>query len=76
MNLNPGDKVHYVPSHATNPDQFENGIVKEGDTHDQDCVRVVYHCNEDWENYKDYTAALTYIRDLRSGWIEKDELKF
>ena len=75
MEFKPGDKVHYISEYAITPDQYENGIVKEGDTYDQNAVRVVYHCNGDWENYKDYTGALTYIRELRPGWIEKQELE-
>lgn len=27
-------------------------------------VRVVYHCNNEWDNYQDYTAALTPINQL------------
>lgn len=62
-----GAAVCYQPSYMP-LDKFENGIVKEIPTDSSDCVRVVYHCGEDWENYKNYTGALTNIRDLELGW--------
>ena len=30
---------------------------------------VVYHCNDDWDNYRDYTAASTDNQELLHGWI-------
>ena len=36
----------------------------------EDTVRVVYHCNNDWDNYRNYTAATTNIIDLKIGWDE------
>lgn len=62
-----GDKVYYQPSHYEK-DRFENGIVKEIPDWSVDSVRVVYNCAKDWENYENYTAALTNIRDLFPGW--------
>jgi len=59
-----GDKVHYNPIHGPT----ENGIVKEIPHHSLNEVRVVYHCGGEWENFKDYTAALTRVRDLEYGW--------
>ena len=32
------------------------------------CVRVVYNCAGDWDNFKNYTAALTNLSDLKLGW--------
>lgn len=60
-----GDKVCYQPSHYP-PDRWENGMVKAvvGDC----SLRVVYSCNGDWKNFKDYTGALTNTRDLTEGW--------
>lgn len=63
-----GDKVHYQPEHYKEQDKFENGIVKGIPTHTDEAVRVVYNCNNDWNNYKDYTSALTNLRDLNIGW--------
>lgn len=57
-----GEKVHYVPPYG----KIENGIVKE--VRDEICF-VVYNCDNDWKNYKDYTAASTYKRNLEKGWI-------
>jgi len=67
-----GDEVHYAPGHLEAV-EYENGIVKEvpDQTSDitKDKVRVVYNCGDDWENYREYTAALTDVKDLRRGWI-------
>lgn len=61
--LNPGDKVMYVPSHG-NP---EKGIVKSlCDNHHY--VFVVYKCGGNWDDYQNYTAARTAIADLKKGW--------
>jgi hypothetical protein len=65
--LKVGDKVHYQPDHYGD-EKWENGIIKEIPAWSLDSVRVVYNCGGDWENYKEYTSALTNIRDLRLGW--------
>ncbi len=72
--LKVGDKVCYQPEHY-GPGEFENGIVKEipsfaADPADEyyGCVRVVFNCAGDWENYTNYTSALTNLRDLKLGW--------
>lgn len=62
-----GSKVYYQPSHYSE-NEWENGIVKEIPNHTNDAVRVVYNCNDDWANYKNYTSALTNIRDLKLNW--------
>lgn len=64
-----GDRVHYKPAYSK---REENGIVKEINTGDigPDSVRVVYNCAGDWDNYQNYTSALTQITDLRLGWRE------
>ena len=63
--FNVGDKVHYISFKGSTP---ENGIVKS--LHDDDDkVFVVYHCGDEWSNYKNYTAALTNINQLKKGWI-------
>jgi hypothetical protein len=62
-----GDKVRYQPEHYG--DRFENGIVKEIPEHDKFVLRVVYNCLDDWDNYRNYTAAITNIRDIKKGWL-------
>lgn len=63
-----GDKVYYQPDHYKDEDEYENGIVKEIPGHSSDSIRVVYNCGGDWNNYKDYTSALTNVRDLYLNW--------
>ena len=64
--LRVGDKVHYQPEHYG--EDYENGIIKEIPEHNLDAVRVVYNCAGNWKKYKDYTSALTNLRDLKLGW--------
>lgn len=64
--LKVGDKVYYQPDHYSE-DKWENGMVKEIPDF-PDHVRVVYNCAGDWNNFKNYTSALTHIRDLKLGW--------
>ena len=65
-----GDKVHYQPLHylTAEPEKWENGIVKEIPEHTTVYARVVYNCAGDWENYQNYTSALTSADDLYLGW--------
>lgn len=65
--LKVGDKVCYQPDHYSE-DRWENGMVKEIPEFTTTSVRVVYNCDGDWDNYKNYTSALTHIRDLKLGW--------
>lgn len=67
-----GDKVYYQPSHYQ-PDKWENGMVKEIPEHSLNSIRVVYNCNEDWKNFRNYTSALTNISDLKLGWKSEVE---
>lgn len=62
-----GDKVHYQPSHY-GPDKWENGMIKEIPDHTNTSVRVVYNCAGDWDNFKNYTSAMTSLKDLELGW--------
>jgi len=57
-----GDKVTYI-SH----NKKEHGIVKWFP--DNKHAFVVYHCDNNWNNYKEYTAARTETNDLEHGWI-------
>lgn len=65
--LRVGDYVHYQPDHYDN-DEWENGIIKEIRSDNLEAVFVVYNCAGKWEDYRDYTAALTNLRDLKMGW--------
>lgn len=62
MSFKVGEDVHYVGHNKT-----ENGRVKEID-YGQQTAFVVYHCNNDWNNYRNYTATLTNLSDLKIGW--------
>lgn len=62
-----GDQVHYQPDHYAD-DEWENGIIKEIRNNKIDGVWVVYNCNGNWDNYKDYTGALTNLCDLKLEW--------
>ena len=70
--LKVGDKVHYQPEHYGEI-RWENGLIKEipklaPKIVGYSCVRVVYNCAGNWANFKDYTSALTNLRDLKLGW--------
>ena len=65
FNPKPGDKVTYIKKYA-----IDHGIVKE--MVDDSRAFVVYNCNKDWKNYKDYTGQSTNLVDLREGWMEKE----
>jgi len=58
-----GEKVQYITSY-----KVEKGIVKS--ISDESHVFVVYHCGDDWDNYRDYTASRTNINYLILGWPE------
>jgi len=47
---------------------YENGMVKEVPDHTNTSVRVVYNCAGDWDNFMNYTSALTHLSNLRLGW--------
>lgn len=47
-------------------------MVKEIPDHTTDSVRVVYNCGDDWNNFKNYTSALTNLRDLKLGWKHEE----
>lgn len=67
MELKPGDKVHYCPTHYQENGRFENGIVKSIHP-SKEAAFVVYNCNGEWHRIHDYTAACTMNEDLRKGW--------
>ena len=60
MQLQVGDKVTYKTKYKK-----ERGIVKSISP----CLFfAVYNCNQDWENYANYTAQGTRPQDLVKGW--------
>jgi len=61
MTFEVGEKVTYVT-----PYKKEKGIVKS--IASEDSTFVVYHCGDEWDNYKEYTAARTQNKDLIKGW--------
>ncbi len=63
--LQPGDKVTYLAHPGA---KYEHGIVK-SNTSNPHQVFVVYKCNGNWDNYQNYTAALTDVGSLEHGWI-------
>lgn len=58
-----GSYVTYTAQHG----KQEKGIVK-SITEDGQAAFVVYHCNDDWENYYNYTGARTELTNLHYGW--------
>jgi hypothetical protein len=62
--LSIGTKVHYCPKFGDK----ENGIVK-GFNFEESIVFVVYKCNGDWANYRNYTGCATNLSDLKLGWV-------
>jgi hypothetical protein len=59
-----GDRVYYQSKHKSSVDK---GIVK-SIADSKEAVFVVYACNQDWDNYQDYTGVRTRIEDLFYGW--------
>jgi len=68
--LQVGMPVRYQPAHYTE-EEWENGIIKEIREGKTDGVWVVYNCAGNWDEYQDYTSALTNLRDLKIGWRGK-----
>jgi hypothetical protein len=64
-----GDKVHY--DYFKDKEGFEscpeNGVVKQ--IVSGGFVRVVYHCDNNWDRFEDYTSALTCVESLYYGWV-------
>jgi len=60
--LSVGCKVHYTSGTF----EHENGIVK---SWSKDIAYVVYKCNNDWDNYQNYTGCATSLEDLTLGWV-------
>ena len=58
-----GQMVHYTPRFG----DTENGVVKSKHPN-LDAYFVVYKCDGNWDNYSNYTAALTDTENLKDGW--------
>jgi len=65
--LSVGDKVCYIPYDGCPKEKYEEGIVKSTSAYTTK-VFVVYHCDGNWEDYMNYTGALTDINQLKLGW--------
>ena len=63
MSFKVGQKVTYLTEH-----KCEHGIVKS--VAGESVVFVVYYCNNDWDNYQNYTGAMTATKYLEDGWLE------
>lgn len=62
--LTEGTKVTYVHGKAK-----EHGIIKSFPKEDPHHAFVVYHCDDDWEDYESYTGQRTQINHLKPGWL-------
>lgn len=60
--LEVGDYVTYVSNNT-----YEIGRIKRF-TEFKGFIFVVYYCNNDWDNYQDYTGILTNKDSLKIGW--------
>ena len=54
-----GRWVAYIDSNF--PDKWEIGRIK---SWNNTCIHVVYKCNEEWGNYKNYTGVATDPEEL------------
>lgn len=57
-----GDYVDYVPFPGCDVEQIKRGRVKS--IQDSNHYFVVYNCNNEWNNYKNYTAQRTHINNI------------
>jgi|SRR6185503_17824480 len=62
-----GTKVYYTTPYG----KKSNGIVKSFND-DKTIAFVVYHCGNDWKNYRDYTGAATNIDEIEYGWVDEN----
>ena len=67
----PGDKVYYIPFVDAKIETYQNGIVKHAIPGRSDLLFVVFHFNNDPDNYRNYTGQLTSASNLRKGWCIK-----
>lgn len=72
--LKPGDRVSFVSQPKNGKTKYEDGRVKGMDPMDLNYCFVVYHCNGNWNNYKNYTAQRTLVSQLIKVGDAKDLL--
>ena len=63
-----GDKVHYYPFEGCDDSLIENGMVKSIPNHTNTSIFVVFNCAGEWYRFREYTAQLTPIENLKTGW--------
>ncbi len=68
MTLHKGDTVTYIPFDGADESLWERGKVKFDKEDDEDFVFVVFKCNNEWDNYSNYTGQRTNVSDLKIGW--------
>lgn len=61
-------RVGTIVTYNSGTEQRQYGKVKEK-CEDKNFVFVVFHCNGDWANWKDYTGQRTNIKSLKKGWV-------
>ena len=61
--LLPGSTVMYRKASTAAP---QRGVVKE--VIDNQHAFVVYHCNNEWEQFRKYTGQHTNVKYLSEGW--------
>lgn len=62
--MKPGDKVHYIKSEG----KSENGIIQRMHPTLKNHAWIVFHCGNDWKNYKNYTGMLMSLDLVKKGW--------
>ncbi len=60
---NIGQFIYYIPFKGSDPKDWQRGKIKSFDNKEQRAF-IVYNCNDQWNCYKDYTAAATRYEDL------------
>lgn len=69
MEFKKGEKVTFIGRLDEIP---QKGIVK-GESGQPGFVWVVYNCDGDWENYINYTSAITDKKHLFKGWWSRED---
>jgi len=64
--MEPGTKVTYIPFENADRKIWQHGMVKRLS---ENGVFVVFHCNDDWVRYFNYTAQLCNYDNLKLEWL-------
>jgi hypothetical protein len=64
-----GDNVHYIPFDGCDENLIDNGKIKSFS--DSGNPFVVYHCNNEWDKWMDYTGQNTPLDRINEGWYQK-----